>query len=48
MAWYWLNKLDVTKLTGSALALFMTRVLADHANHILALHDPAIGTKSFY
>jgi hypothetical protein len=32
----------------STLALFMARVLADHAHHVLALHDLATGTKSFY
>ena len=32
----------------SPLPLFMARVLADHAHHILALHDPATGTKPFY
>jgi hypothetical protein len=31
-----------------ALALSMARVLADHAHHVLALHDPATGTKPFY
>src|SRR6266699_6948089 len=39
----------VTKLNRkSALALFMARVFADHAHHILALHDLATGTKPFY
>jgi hypothetical protein len=31
----------------SSLTLFMARVLADHAHHVLALHDLATGTKSF-
>jgi hypothetical protein len=31
-----------------ALTLFMARVFADHAHHILALHDLASFTKSFY
>ena len=31
----------------SPLTLFMARVLADHAHHVLALHDLATGTKSF-
>jgi hypothetical protein len=30
------------------LPLFMARVFADHAHHVLALHDLATGTKSFY
>jgi hypothetical protein len=30
----------------SSLTLFMARVLADHAHHVLALHDLATGTKS--
>jgi hypothetical protein len=38
----------VTTLSPSSLALFMARVLADHTHHILALHDPATGTKPFY
>src|SRR5207249_9972782 len=39
----------VTKLNRkSALALFMARVFADHAHHVLALYDLATGTKSFY
>jgi hypothetical protein len=32
----------------SALALFMARVLADHTHNVLALHDLARFTKSFY
>jgi hypothetical protein len=32
----------------SPLALFMARVFADHVHHVLALHDLATGTKSFY
>jgi hypothetical protein len=32
----------------SSLPLFMARVFADHAHHVLALHDLATGTKSFY
>jgi hypothetical protein len=32
----------------SSLALFMTRVFADHANHVLAFNDLARFTKSFY
>ena len=41
---------SVTKLQSSilSLALLVARVLADHAHHVLALHDPATGTKSFY
>jgi hypothetical protein len=31
-----------------SLTLFMARVFADHAHHVLALHDLATGTKSFY
>jgi hypothetical protein len=37
----------VTKLGLSPLALFMARVLADHADNILPLHDLARFTKSF-
>jgi len=33
---------------GLALALFMARVLADHAHYVLALDDLASFTKSFY
>jgi hypothetical protein len=32
----------------SSLPLFMARVFADHAQYVLAFHDPATGTKSFY
>jgi hypothetical protein len=32
----------------SALALFVTRILADHPHHILALHNLAALTQSFY
>jgi len=38
----------VTKFNRLSLALFVARVFADHAQHILALHDPATGTKPFY
>jgi hypothetical protein len=31
-----------------ALPLFMARVLADHADNVLPLHDLARFTKSFY
>jgi hypothetical protein len=33
---------------GLSLALFVARILADHAYDILALHDLASFTKSFY
>jgi hypothetical protein len=33
---------------GLALPLFVARVLANHAHHVLALHDLATFTKSFY
>jgi len=37
------------QLFSLALPLFMARVFAaDHANHILALHDSAAFTKSFH
>ena len=44
---YWSNSYKVTDSNRSSLALFMARVLADHAHHVLALHDLATGTKSF-
>jgi len=32
----------------SSLTLFMARVFADHAHHVLALDDLATGTKPFH
>jgi hypothetical protein len=40
-------KMLIDEMTSS-LSLFMARVFADHAHHVLALHDLATGTKSFY
>ena len=39
---------DIRIFWRSSLPLLMARVFADHVQHVLALHDPATGTKSFY
>jgi len=44
----WISIFDIRIFWRSPLPLFMARILADHAHYILALHDPATGTKSFY
>ena len=41
VVWVWLP-------VGSALFLFMTRVFANNADHVLSAHDFARFTQSFY